>query len=422
MLHTPSTYERCLACYKNSCTAAVVDSSGAIVFWRSDDAGFSWRLQDPHLPYHVSPSGYAGYLWTLQQIDSLHAVAFGDSARIVSTSDGGETWQVEQGPTNVVLTNGYCDAPERGIALGQFSNKILVNDGMGWDFAPFARYTSDYQVPPACYAGASGSYKIVTGQRFTDSVTLYRIVMFRTSDNWSSVDSSVIASWRVEDTTFKAFPFTVNFTSGGDTVIVAGTQLLLDGTKGCSLLARSFDGGMHWQTFIDSTNALKGFWATKLAGNILYSLLRSDTVSSTSSLYVSHDYGATWSIEQAIFPDSIGKVHIVQFVPSAVSDGSIIARFYVVDSAFDRRLNFIARAYAPVASVGESTQRTRLAVYPNPAITELHINTGSNASIVDALGRMYDVPYHEGTLDISLLPAGVYYLNAGNERATFVKK
>jgi len=64
-----------------------------------------------------------------------------------------------------------------------------------------------------------------------------------------------------------------------------------------------------------------------------------------------------------------------------------------------------------------------LKVYPNPTSESLHIETPSaSVTISDALGRTLISAHAVSDLDVSRLPAGVYYINAGTSRARFVKE
>jgi FtsP/CotA-like multicopper oxidase with cupredoxin domain len=60
--------------------------------------------------------------------------------------------------------------------------------------------------------------------------------------------------------------------------------------------------------------------------------------------------------------------------------------------------------------------------YPNPASAILYFGSDKSQVIaVDVLGRSFSVPNHGGTLDISTLPAGAYYIG-GQHGVRFVKE
>ncbi|HEY3875256.1 MAG TPA: T9SS type A sorting domain-containing protein, partial [Candidatus Kapabacteria bacterium] len=85
----------------------------------------------------------------------------------------------------------------------------------------------------------------------------------------------------------------------------------------------------------------------------------------------------------------------------------------------------------PVSSgvVPASSTQTTLLCYPNPATTLLSIeNSIGTLLITDPLGRAYSVPRNGNTLDVSLLPAGIYFIVDGGSTtgtphsAKFVKE
>ena len=64
-----------------------------------------------------------------------------------------------------------------------------------------------------------------------------------------------------------------------------------------------------------------------------------------------------------------------------------------------------------------------IAIYPNPSSSVLKIESSNGQlSILDPLGRSYEVHRNANTLDISSLPSGVYFVSDGRSRAKFVKE
>jgi hypothetical protein len=73
---------------------------------------------------------------------------------------------------------------------------------------------------------------------------------------------------------------------------------------------------------------------------------------------------------------------------------------------------------APPASMADA-----VTIYPNPSTNSITITSSIGPiSILDPLGRSYDVRQAGNTLDISSLPSGVYFVSDGCTRAKFVKK
>jgi hypothetical protein len=82
---------------------------------------------------------------------------------------------------------------------------------------------------------------------------------------------------------------------------------------------------------------------------------------------------------------------------------------------------------------GEGIAETPMAfpqIYPNPVNEQLTIDNGEltieNVKIYDIMGKtlmsLTTLPSPETTIDVSLLPAGVYFLKIGNKTAKFVKE
>ncbi len=70
-----------------------------------------------------------------------------------------------------------------------------------------------------------------------------------------------------------------------------------------------------------------------------------------------------------------------------------------------------------------NAQDSAVAVYPDPATNWLSVMGFKGAvAVLDGLGRTRNCPMHNGKLDISLLPAGIYYVSDGRHRAKFVKQ
>jgi hypothetical protein len=74
-------------------------------------------------------------------------------------------------------------------------------------------------------------------------------------------------------------------------------------------------------------------------------------------------------------------------------------------------------------TITDNTPAISIAVYPNPATNSISIaNSNRPLSILDPLGRSYEVKQTGNTLDVSSLPPGVYFLSDGVSRAKFVKE
>jgi len=75
------------------------------------------------------------------------------------------------------------------------------------------------------------------------------------------------------------------------------------------------------------------------------------------------------------------------------------------------------------AGVAEPSQAQGIQIYPNPATSSLSIaNSSGPFTIIDPLGRSYDVRQNTNTLDVSSLAPGVYFVSNGQWREKFIKE
>lgn len=70
-------------------------------------------------------------------------------------------------------------------------------------------------------------------------------------------------------------------------------------------------------------------------------------------------------------------------------------------------------------------KKTELSIYPNPATDILYIRTQDkvlNVSIYDLSGKLINIPFSNGQVNVSMLPKGVYIVTAKTEKATYQQK
>ena len=80
---------------------------------------------------------------------------------------------------------------------------------------------------------------------------------------------------------------------------------------------------------------------------------------------------------------------------------------------------------APSSVVDQTTIGANVTyIYPNPARrNSITVDLEKGVlSILDPLGRSYEVKQSGNTLDVSALPSGVYFVSDGRSRAKFVKE
>jgi photosystem II stability/assembly factor-like uncharacterized protein len=217
------------------------------------------------------------------------------------------------------------------------------------------------------------------------------------------------------------------------------------------LILRTTDSGMTWALTTDINHFGYG-------EAVSLSYPNSHNAWYTDGAYLRHstDSGLTWSIVGAEYPIG-GNIRSISFVDSLhgiatatsgrslnigyTSDGGQSWQTTSIDSeANDGNAGFTSFPNLNIAyaggfdavyklNVGDLAVQQKLipdsnfSIFPNPAINEIQI-TGSerNIFISDPLGRSYEVKRASTTLDISLLPPGMYFISDGHSEVKFVKE
>ena len=99
---------------------STLSNNGVVLVTR--DAGASWKVIDPGVPVAFRSVGF---------VDSLHGWASGTPGTVVSTTDGGDTWRVDQSPLlygsslNVVRFGSLTN----GLVAGDAGRLFVTHDG-----------------------------------------------------------------------------------------------------------------------------------------------------------------------------------------------------------------------------------------------------------------------------------------------------
>jgi hypothetical protein len=412
-----------ISCYGNTCTVLSqqwVPSSktNRSVFWRTDDAGLTWRLQVPPLP-----AGSHERVWKVDQVDSLTAFAVGDSGLILRTLDGGNTWQKMRCPTTSVLYDIDCHSSSEGIIIGTSPNVILTISDPDWDTVSFAPWFISFA--NHCHSYGGGKYRVIT----------FPQTLYTTLDGWNSIDSVPVPAWTPDSSYFlgngcAGAGMQSNTIFGNGDTIIAGSYPCFPThiSRYWSVLLRTFNGGKNWNFVIDSA-AVGGFVIIyPLSGDSILSLdpnLNGASDTDNGLVSLSTDLGTTWNIDTVLFNKNLPSTPFCWSV-AHTQEGSIIgaftSRFF---EGYSQSNGYLARlTFAPQSSVSSSVPLyTQDLVYPNPTLDFLTLaSSGGTISVLDPLGRSYDVKRSGTTLDVSSLPPGVYFLSDGKTRAKFVKE
>jgi hypothetical protein len=407
----------CVSCAGDNCTATGLTfdyypgelpsqmSPDMCLALTSSDGGRHWQPLLGIPIWRYTKNGKTNVLLDVcQQIDSVNALVAGSGNTILMTHDGWRTWQ---------KASGFEQIKPGGDTLNfDFARSNFINSDEGTLFDPSygnTIYTSDH--------GQSWSLlKSVPAVPTRNGILrggLYPNRILTSKDVWKTIDTTVftftgsaqfkstsqVTSWLFED---------------GDTITMLGTKPLYG-----AIMSQSTDLGAHWTDF-------------PLPENHIYqpvvSSLDSKTIvigglDSLGRLLISKDHGASWKLDTVNFDDET-KYYWVRSIATTGSGGVIAS--IIIDSTTDSAYpgtEVLALLQDQTLDVRSSENRSPNILFPNPAKTSLHIvSDWSSVVVFDALGRAYNIPNHDGTLDVSSLPAGVYYISNGKQRARFVKE
>ncbi|HEY3874931.1 MAG TPA: hypothetical protein VGM92_05610, partial [Candidatus Kapabacteria bacterium] len=442
-------------CFGSDCTAGGMKTdlnlgdldSGKyqLMFFRSTDGGISWQEQNPNLPpkgNHASFYSSLSQIDRIKQIDALHAVAIGQvthgfAFRFFScTSDGGVTWLNEMDSNSKIefqasdidfsdTLNGIATGPDKVTGKTPIRLYTTHDGGATWKESGIIPYFMDstwaltFLNVHAYGANQFAAYLDLSSAFGTDSV------VYRTVDSWQTVDST--------NPVFSSFPDTELYYiafQGIDTMIaMAGINVGLNAIPYLGLF-RSEDGGSHWSLF-DFFNILLGNTAgiSNLSENAVF-LTGLDI---NKKICVSYDHGFSWDIDTLLADDQSypsGQNLLYDAIAPTGDGGAVAIISHETGLPISSSFNYLSRIEKVVSGVKEKPfLSSELNLFPNPALNSLTMRGMIGPiSLLDPLGRTYSVPRNGNTLDVSSLPAGIYFIVDGGSTtgtphsAKFVKE
>ncbi len=402
--------------------------------------------------------------------DSLYGLCLTTSGSILSTSDGGRHWALDTTLGNFsgeksTLNSLECTAPHQGFFHGvAYSVSIAPSR---------TRAIRAYNVPVfdslevnlgAYLTLAEKMYDTLYGFRLVEYVNWYdptdfwdTVAIIVTHDGWQSsaiyglpyllsptphqrqlmrigyiVDSNDV--WTAKGWSLNSN--VVLHTSNGGAVwnelhpsdtVIGYQPVFVDisvrpktgevfclGTYSGVDFAYTSDLGNTWMlnsSFRKNIGANAAWRIANPATGILWALIGQGQ---NHVLQYSSDNGLTWAIDSTTYmSDTIQEMHFMDARHGWIaswSHDSLFMWYYDADAKSD-----VAESPAPSSDL--------MFVLPNPAQTSITVSgAGKVLEIFDALGRSRECPRNGSTLDISRLPAGVYYVSDGTHRARFVKE
>ncbi len=386
-----------LSCNGYNCTATGLVSDISrhtvkIIFFRSEDGGKTWIEQDPHLPIQVAQN--QNQFIAIQQIDSLNAVAVGDTGLLVKTVDGGKTWEKQNLHTSDFLSDVHFSDPLTGIATGYDSIGIAfftIDGGKIWTKITLGgRYNSQ------CHSYGNGKFRVFQAGLGP---------IYTTNDNWKTIDSTKLLIDSTQDSNFNSFFFANCNFSDDDTIIAYGNYLF----QKEALLMRSTNAGKSWEkpVIFSKVNFQDIFYMTSL---------KHDTVLATGfgikKFIISTDRGKTWNIDTLLLDTSYDANFC--FGLAITANGNPLSAFsHSPARGADAILVRAEKENAHVTIYDYPINKAYL--FPNPASNFLRIKSVdplSQIELMDIFGRyvLHGVTDIQGNgiIDVSSLPRGMY--------------
>ncbi len=239
--------------------------------------------------------------------------------------------------------------------------------------------------------------------------------LYTTSNNWDSIDTTAITmDGPLSDNS--VMPYSLLFGQGDTFTMVCYRSDSTD-THFFILLAQTTDGGNHWIKLPLPRDV--PIYPPVISQIDQQTIVIAGT-DSLQRIIISTDRGVTWNVDTVSLDDGRPYYHILAVAVTGA--GRVIASIET-DSNFEGStllayLETIPSSVAPTLSTQQA-----FSIFPNPATNEIQITSGlGNISILDPLGRSYEVKQTGNSLDISSLPSGVYFVSDGASRAKFVKE
>jgi photosystem II stability/assembly factor-like uncharacterized protein len=380
------------------------------VILSSHDGGLSWSVVAAGIPrwkYDSSGKGKTGVIYNIsQQVDSLNVVVVdNESNEVLTTHDGWKTWHVD---SNSAVYNLY--------------SVYFANAVEGMLEAPFGFYWSTIDSGDHWKQEVFGNG--IAYHSYGDS--MFRVFnapdqIFTTHDNWNTWDTTTIAlNGPLADTSFHAYEI---FFGSGDTLAVEGWRWK-DTTDYHASVAMAFstDFGANWSELpVPKNNGI--YFATTLQESLDWHHMVMAGNDSVGRIVQSFDGGMQWECDTVPLGNGIPYYSITPF--AVTGSGRVLAG--IADDSGYVNSSYLAYLEADPSIVRPQIQSNdSFSVYPNPCTNILNIlnvdNFGTEISILDPLGRRYEVPRNGDMLDVSTLPSGVYFISDGHTRAKFVKE
>ncbi len=361
--------------------------------WKTTDGGANWNK----VPVHGN-----GWIENICFKDSLIGwfVAWEGGGTVGSslyrTSDGGNTWTQlpVAGTMDDAIAVSYIPGTNRLFLA--VDSLILASTDLGNSWQTALSLDSNATVTGFSFSSDSMGYSAAVSSGVGDSIpsVVYILRTFDGGLTWQTIEP--------EPDFYTLQPLAIP----NSPVCFAGCAYYI---------WRSNDYGQKWSV-ISYPDSVENNILNPIQGNLtrLY-------VQTVHGMLLSTDGGYTWVNDGGPSYNYSGETNLFY------SDkGITVAGMTYTDNNDVERAGGLWEEIWPQSGVVEpstSADSPALRIFPNPASNSITVEPAAKSvTIYDPLGRVYKIPVHGSSLDISLLPAGVYYVSDGSQRAKFVKE
>lgn len=376
-------------------------------FDKSTDGGISWNRLDASMLPEPADIIHDNF-YRIKAIDANTVIAVGDSGIIVTSHDGGASFQLRNDGSKLQLTD--VDMNKYGIAVtsGNYGAMGLSEDtGKTWTFKELIGYT--YFVNSRVF-GKDTIYLIGNNRS-----------IYRSYDRGVTWDSVIFHPIRY-DLKKGMRPYDAYFWNSLEGVIVGYNQ---DSTRAegefNGIVMRTTNGGSTWTTTFDEwiSGRANGFRCVDFFDH------NNGVIGTGGDIILkTSDGGLSWGYDTIVVSNPVLRIKDDIL---CLADNNVITNV-LTDPAY----GMIVRSDRS-AGVGGSVGLNHFYIFPNPATSQISISFATDlptsVTIHDALGReVFHSTTHTNSFeyDCRALPPGAYFVKATSnmgitETSKFIK-
>jgi len=370
------------------------------VILRTSDGGQTWVVKEIE-------EAAGTIVFTIVAEDSLTAwittqdYGGGPGRSLFKTTDGGEVWVKKLSALGCgVALNRYADT-QHWFAHNRQGTSRSANNGDNWTTNNISGYqTNEYQI-----LSSGTNISTTAGDTLWNGTSAGRIVRFTNYGQANTFLTTPLGS----SSTITSIAFQDHLNG----------LLFYSTIAGVPKIAKSTDGGANWTNLLQQPGS--GGWNITAVPGAPGSYALSTNYNSTSGkIAITKDFGASWAVE------TIGKpLNAITF--TAPSSGWAGAG-RISSSLHPALFKYTGSPLVGVEHTGETL--TEFTISPNPVADILRFDFEGSAGNGRILATLSDVSGHpvfsgeifEKRLDVTRLPAGIYFLKVETADGWAVRK